>query len=390
MNIGKLLLPAVALLMSSGLSAQHRVQRISLDDAKTDAAAATVAANAATIARLSVEAARYHRQAFQADYFPKIESTFANLHFNKFLGDTFQLARRSIALPLFAKDQTVVVATVTQPVTPIFKIRQAVNIARADENIAKAKAGQPVAQIENNVERAYFALLIAQREEGLVVKRAVTDRPYREIAEARSKVIELTQSLNDLLGFPLDTELELVAPPPATQLISQQQATQQAFANSVEVIEAEQTVAKAKAATKLSKLEYVPDVAILGGYTFQTAIPILPNDFSFVGVIATWNIFDFGKREKTISERKTQLEMAETAVELTKAKVASNVQKAFLETERARRVRDLMLQMATTPQATLVSYAENAEQAKVEIEVFQAELDYRMAYAHLRQVIDGR
>src|SRR5436190_22180795 len=106
MKIGKLLLPTVAHLMSASLSAQRRVQRISVDDAKTDAAAAAAAVKAETIARLSVTAARYHRQAVQADYFPKIDSTFANLHFNKFLGDTFQLARRSVALPLFSKDQT--------------------------------------------------------------------------------------------------------------------------------------------------------------------------------------------------------------------------------------------------------------------------------------------
>jgi outer membrane protein TolC len=387
MKIGKVLLPAVVLLMSASLLAQHRVRRISLDDAKTDAAAAAVAAKAEEIARLSVTAARYHRQAVQADYFPKLSSTFVNLHFNKFLGDTLELAHRSLELPLFSKDMTAVVANFTQPVTPIFKIRQAVNIARADENIAKAKAGQSIAQVESNVERAYFALLIAQREQTLVEKRTVADRGYREIAEARSKVIELTQALNDLLGFPLDTELELVAPPPAPQLISQQQATQQAFANSIEVIEAEQTANKAKAATKLAKLEYVPDVAILGGYTFQTVMPVLPNDFSYIGVVANWTIFDFGKREKTIGERKTNLEIAEAAVELTKAKVASNVQKIFLQVERARRVRDQMLQIAAEPQKTLVSYP---EPARLEIDMFQAELDYRMAYAQLRQVIEGR
>ena len=40
-------------------------------------------------------------------------------------------------------------------------------------------------------------------------------------------------------------------------------------------------------------------------------IPALPSDFSFIGFTATFNIFDFGKREKTIDERKMQVGLAE-------------------------------------------------------------------------------
>jgi hypothetical protein len=64
----------------------------------------------------------------EADYFPKIGSTFVNMHFNKFTGETVQLARRSAALPLINKDQTMVAFTVTQPLTPIFKIKEVVDI----------------------------------------------------------------------------------------------------------------------------------------------------------------------------------------------------------------------------------------------------------------------
>src|SRR2546429_4390303 len=106
-KIGRLLnkpclITAAVLLLTARLAAQQpHVQRITLDEAKARAAAA---ANAADLARLSVDAAKYHRQAAQADYFPKIESTFANLHFNKFMGQTIQLARRSADLPLARKD----------------------------------------------------------------------------------------------------------------------------------------------------------------------------------------------------------------------------------------------------------------------------------------------
>ena len=98
--------------------------------------------------------------------------------------------------------------------------------------------------------------------------------------------------------------------------------------------------------------------------------------------MASFNIFDFGKREKTVSERKTQLAMAEAAVELVKAKVAAGTQKAFLDLERARKIRDLTLQLAT------MSGAEARAQA--EAEMFQAELDYRVAGSQLKRFISGR
>jgi len=127
----------------------------------------------------------------------------------------------------------------------------------------------------------------------------------------------------------------------------------------------------------------VPDVAVIGGYIYEIAVPLLPKDFAFVGVMASFNIFDFGKREKTVSERKTQLAMAEAAVELVKAKVAAGTQKAFLDLERTRRIRDLTLQLSTMPGA-------EAARAHAEAEMFQAELDYRVAGSQLKRFISGR
>jgi outer membrane protein TolC len=163
--------------------------------------------------------------------------------------------------------------------------------------------------------------------------------------------------------------------------------TQQAIASNVEVVEAEQAVVKARAAAKLSKLEYVPDVAVIGAYSYQTAIPLLPRDFSFIGVVATYNLFDFGKRENIVSEHKTQLSMAEANLELVKAKVAATVQKSFLDLDHVRQIRDLTRQIA-------VMYHSSSEAkislAETEANMYQAEFDYRVAFAQLKHAIDGR
>lgn len=405
---------AATAMCQSEVPASKGVQRLTLAEAQERATGNPMA----RVGELMVDAAKYHRQAAEADYYPKVGSTFANFHFNKFMGQTIQLARRSAAVPLMNKDQTIVAFTVTQPLTPIFKIRELVNIAKADERIAQAKAAKMVAGVSSNIEQAFFALLIAQRQQTLAelktktleskVLLASTDptpslagttehqaaflEASKELVNSRSRVMELTSPLNALIGFSPETMLELVEPLPVTlQTVSLMEATQQAMIANPEIVEAEQTVVKARAAAKLGKLDYIPDVAVMGGYSYQTAIDLLPSDFSFIGVVATFNVFDFGKREKTLKERKTNVELAQMNLAGVKAKVAAGVQKAFFEVERTRRIRDLTRQLTVTYQAAepfqKVAMDAGVLRAKAEAEMFQAELDYRLAYLQLKRVV---
>ncbi len=398
-----------ALWLAAGGGAQGPPVPIDLPGAQARAA---VAGKVAELARLSVTAARYHRQAAQADYFPKIGATFTNLHFNKFMGQEIQFARRNAQLPLLNKDQTLFAVTVMQPVTPLFKVREVVRIARADEGIAQAKADAAAAQVAANVERTYLSLLVAQRQLMAAeikvklmaspvqrVNLASTLTPTSEhlleadkaVITAGSQVTELTESLNRLMGLPMDTQLELADPPPLIEPISGGLPAQQAIDKNPEVVEAQETLVKARAAARLSKLDYVPDVAGLWGYSIQTVIPALPRDFSFVGFMATWNVFDFGKRERTMSERSTQVRMAEINLGLVRAKVSASTQKASLDVQRTRRILELTRRVAAMYRAMPDDYqAANLEarasRAEAEGEMFQAELDYRLACAEFKRV----
>src|SRR5262245_34034162 len=162
------------------------------------------------------------------------------------MGDTFQLFRRGIifptvsrAVPLFDKDQTYVGPTVTQPLTPLFKVHQAVRIAKADERIAEAKADAASVQLTADVERAYFDLLIAQKRQaeananveiaerklqiasaaaapvdGMAERETALLEAKNALLATNDKVTELTNSLIDLTGLPEGARLELIPPPP--------------------------------------------------------------------------------------------------------------------------------------------------------------------------------
>ena len=92
----------------------------------------------AHLAQLQVEAARQHRLGAESDYFPKLSSTLTNFHFNKFMGEEFSVERPvrggtiTAQIPLAGKDQTLFAITAAQPITPLLKLHEVVNIARAD------------------------------------------------------------------------------------------------------------------------------------------------------------------------------------------------------------------------------------------------------------------
>src|SRR5258708_21553630 len=137
-----------------------------------------------------------------------------------------------------------------------------------------------------------------------------------------------------MLGWAEETQLELVPPDPLEEQISLREAAGRALAANPDLIEAEQNVVKAKAGSKLSKLDYVPDMAVIGGFTNQNAVPLLPRDFSFVRFMASYNLFDFGKREHTVKERTAQREIAEIPVQLTKEKLSARVKDTHFQCQR--------------------------------------------------------
>src|SRR5262249_31957504 len=147
-------------------------------------------------------------------------------------------------------------------------------------------------------------------------------------ATAAANVKELTVSLNRLMGWPDDTELALVVPDPLVENISLQEVSDKSPAANAALVEAEETVVKARAAAKISKMAYFPEVAAVAGYMFQNVLPAVNSNFGYGGVMASYTLFDFGKREHAVKEARAQVGMAETALQLTKAKLAADVKKS--------------------------------------------------------------
>jgi outer membrane protein TolC len=368
------------------------VRQITLDQVKQTVDPAVNPAE--RLAQLSLDAAKQHRLGVEADYFPKFGATFANLHYTSFLGEVFEVRHplrgitSQVPVPLFSQNETIAILTFTQPLTPLLVVHQAVRIARADERIAAAKAA--VASSANarkgELEETYFELLIAQCR----LKLGVSGK---ESISAAAKVKELTASLNKAIGWPEDTRLELVPPDPLSENFSLEEVSNKSVAANPDVIEAEQTVVKARAAAKIAKLAYVPTIAAVSGYLFQNAIPLVPSSFGYGGVVASYNLFDFGKREHAVKEARDQLGMAEMALQMTKAKISAQLQKSYMELERTRELSNVAQRMGSSA-GLLIKVSANPENPEVqaaraglEVEMLEADLAHRHAFVNLQALM---
>jgi outer membrane protein TolC len=388
-------------------------RRVTLEQVKQQLFADLAANPMARLGQLSIEVARQHRLGAQADYFPKFGAAFANLHYTDFLGQIVTVNRplqgsvTQVPVPLFSQNQTIAALTFVQPITPLFQVHQLVNIARADERIAMAKAGVAITRNtrEAEIEEAYFKLLILQlRPASPDLKlRSAGDRALFASTSIESipapgrdpEWRELAASLNHVMGWPEDTELELVPPDPLIENVTLTDVADQPGAN-LDVFEAEQTVVKARAAATLSKLEYMPTVAAVSGYLFQNAIPLVPSNFGYGGVIASYNLFDFGKRQRAVKEARAQLGMAEIGLAMTKAKIAGNLKNSYFELERARQFSQLAQRMGSSMGSLLnVSSGGDSKEAKaaranVEAEMVEADFAHRQAYARVKALMGPR
>jgi outer membrane protein TolC len=221
------------------------------------------------------------------------------------------------------------------------------------------------------------------------------------LQDADKQLADLQEQLNALLDLPACTTLELVEPPlPALPYRCADEVIGLALAASPDVHEAQATIQKAQAALAAGKLDYVPSVALMGGYSNQQAADYVQPNIGFVGAVATYTFIDWGKRRNVIRERQNLVAMATLKLQQTEDDVRQKAQKAFrevAETQQALKTAQELSQLraeavkqATTPEAMRNPAAlikASKDEALAAVEAIKAELAYRQAYVQLMSLL---
>jgi outer membrane protein TolC len=404
--------------------------RLTLEEAKQRALASNKLLSAAA---LKVRAKGFAVRAMRANYFPTVTGTAVYMHFNDDLGEVLTTKDRSLlgkplltipsktfAVAVLQQDSSTFNLMALQPITDLLKVRQSVKLARADQQIAEAQLQAGIRKLLSGVEQLYRGLLAARRiqagaREGLrgaeLLAKTKTLEARTALVEARQalqqvdkQVADLQEQLDGLLDLPLCTPLDLVEPPlPLLPFHCADEVIGTALASSPEVREAQLTVGKADAAVAAGKLEYMPSVAVVGGYANQQMAPYVQPNIGYVGVLGTYTFVDWGRRRDVIHERQTLAAMAHLKLQQTQDEVRQKAVKAIrkiTETREALQTAQELVGLrkeaekaAMTPEAlrnptALIA----ATQARMlaEVDAIKAELAYRQAYVELMILVgDG-
>jgi outer membrane protein TolC len=170
-----------------------------------------------------------------------------------------------------------------------------------------------------------------------------------------------------------------------------------ALANSPEFRQAQQTIAKAQAAVAAGKLDYVPSIAVIGGYANQTLANYIQPNIGYFGAVGTYTFVDWGKRRNTVRERQNLVTMATLKLQQTEADVRQKAQKAFRELQQSQAALSTARELAglraeaekkvSTP-ATLMAAAKARMLADVDL--VKAELAYREAHVQVMSLIGAQ
>jgi outer membrane protein TolC len=277
----------------------------------------------------------------------------------------------SPVLDLFTPERLFLTSTaVVQPVTQILKIYRADRVALAEKHIAQNDVKAAQREVVFGVHRLYFGILIAQKQKvaaqasvqaaqetlqdaqnayqsgnvlevSVIGSRAQLLQSRQALLVARIQESDLVAEMNNVLGFPLDTELILEeAPLQNEKLISRDEYLKGALMHNPDILNVKETITKAKHGVEAAYCSYIPDISLFARYTYQDTIPWIERNTGSYGVMMTWNLFDWGKRHAVIGQRKEQLEQARLNQERVEKRLSVDVEKAYRKLEQTRMLMD--------------------------------------------------
>jgi outer membrane protein TolC len=335
--------------------------------------------HAVRLAQLAVEEKDRARDAARSSYFPQVKNETTLVH----VTDTqlVEIPAGGLGLvgatpvpshTLILNQGGVSAATngtgIVQPLTQLLRVKAANDVARAEAEATRGRARGVGDDVVLRVHQIYYRILIADvRRRAVLAKIQASDDLRRErvqqvrygsaldadVIESRARMLQAQQELlsadlqrsdlqmqlNDVIGLPLATPLLLDPGVSAPAGVCERTACIRAALEShPEIAEARAQVDKAASAARLARYEFIPDVEAFARYSFQRNVPFLAEHFGTIGVRASYDLFDGGRKRAVLRQREAQLAQARENLTRMSDEVELRVQTAFNKMERTRQM----------------------------------------------------
>jgi outer membrane protein TolC len=260
---------------------------------------------------------------------------------------------------------------VVQPLTQLFRVKAVNDVARAEVEATRGRARSVEDTTALTVRQLYYRMLIAdvrrraalakiqasqdlQRERvqqvrygsaleaDLIESRAHALQARQELLTTELQRADLQMQLNDVIGLPLTTSLLLdpnVSPISGpSERCERDACVREALDSHPGIAEARAQVEKAASAVRFAKYDFIPDVEAFARYTFHNNSAFFADRFGTIGIRASVDLFDGGRKRAVLGERETQLAQAKENLARISDEVELRVQTAYNKLERTRQM----------------------------------------------------
>jgi outer membrane protein TolC len=399
------------------------------------------------IAGYSVEQKQHAKEAAKSSYFPSIRNDSNFMHATdteliEIKAGSLGVAGGTSIPPVNAiinqGDRNFITSgtQITQPLSTLLKIRRENDLAQAELMASRERAQLTGNDVALAVHQVYYKLLIAQAHRAATVERTKAGEDLQrervqqvkfgsaleeESIDSRAQLLQAQQEilttdlqlsdlkleLNDLIGLPLTTSLELDAAVAEVQQTCPRTECIAAAENAhPEIRAARAEVQKAEAAVRLEKTDiWLPDVDAFARYSYAENVPFLARNFGTFGIHFGFDVFDSGRKRALLRERQAQLSQAKENLAKVTDSVELSVERAYNKLERTQqmlkvseevlalrtesnrvRQQELLKGAALNSQAALAT----AQEYEARALLLQSQLDYQQAHDELLDAMGSR
>lgn len=327
------------------------------------------------LAHLEVRESKAKKDIARSAYFPSIKNESGILHVTELAGvkipagafgnstATGLIPSETLFLGQGASTTYTSGTGLAQPFTQLLRVHESNRAAAADLSISEIKADDAENLIALKVRQLFYSILIEQATSeaaklNIAASETTNAETTRDVADGKAlevsaleaqaalldarhtllteqmKIRDLTMNLNDLMGLPIETSLNLTEPEAYPMTIpSRDEALSQAGTGNAKIRSAELTVEKARAGYAAAREKYIPDVTGLARYSYQSGVPFLVHNFGTFGFQLSYDVFDGGKRRSEVEEAHIKLMQAEVNLDNVKESVKIELQNAYNKLE---------------------------------------------------------
>jgi outer membrane protein len=253
-----------------------------------------------------------------------------------------------------------ILGTITQPLSQQYRIRLNLDLLKLSKEVAGEELRKQQQSVVDEVKRLYYGILqsrsalksleqsillfreldrvtgqyvdqqVALKSQSLEVKMRLAKSEY-DMLNVSNQLASQKEQLNNLLGRDIRTAFEVNAVVEPTIIETDLSAAQtRALEQRPEIKLARLKLKQAELDRRIKKSEIIPDISLgLNYLSPRNFNSFVPKNLMNVGLVFSWDVFDWGKRNREVAEKSKTAEQAQNGLRETENRILIEVNSKF-------------------------------------------------------------